>query len=108
VRRTHQERTLKEDWPVVDGNWRHAGAEEIHCEQVREWCFLGSGVPAKQLRSQRKGMGVERERAEWGWGRPGEQGQCQECTQYESRHQNVRKNATHKESSREKSHVQEH
>jgi hypothetical protein len=29
---------------------------------VREWCFLGSGVPAKQLRSQRKGMGVWRDR----------------------------------------------
>jgi hypothetical protein len=39
---------------------------------VREWCFLGSGVLAKQLRSQRKGMGVERE-SRMGWGRPGEQ-----------------------------------
>jgi hypothetical protein len=29
---------------------------------VREWHFLGSGVPAKQLRSWRKGKGVERER----------------------------------------------
>jgi hypothetical protein len=29
---------------------------------VREWRFLGLGVPAKQLRSQRKGMGIERER----------------------------------------------
>jgi hypothetical protein len=55
-------------------------------------------------------MGVEREREResgMGWGRPGEQGQCWECTQSESQHQNVRKNATHKESSREKSHVQE-
>jgi hypothetical protein len=40
-----------------------------------------------------------------GWGRPGEQGQCQECTRSESWPQNVRKNAAHKESSREKSHV---
>jgi hypothetical protein len=32
--------------------------------QVREQRFLGSGVLVKQLRSQRKGMGVERER-EW-------------------------------------------
>jgi hypothetical protein len=39
--------------------------------------------------------------------RLGEQGQCWECTQSESRHQNVRKNATHKESSGEKSHIQE-
>jgi hypothetical protein len=29
---------------------------------VREWWFLGSGVLANQLRSWRKGMGVERER----------------------------------------------
>jgi hypothetical protein len=58
---------LREDLPVVDGNWRHAGAEEIPCEQVREQSFLGSGVLAKQLRSQRKGMGVERA----GWGGEG-------------------------------------
>jgi hypothetical protein len=43
--------------------------EEIPCEQVRERHFLGSGVPAKQLRSQRKGMGVERERERVGWSR---------------------------------------
>jgi hypothetical protein len=42
----------------MDGNWRGGGVEEIPCEQVRE-----------QLRSQRKGMGVERkERAGWGGG----------------------------------------
>jgi hypothetical protein len=53
-------------------------------------------------------MGVEREReSRMGWGSLGEQSQCQECTQLESQHQNVRKNATHKESSREKSHIQE-
>jgi hypothetical protein len=40
-------------------------------------------------------------------GSPGEQGQCQECTQSESRHQNVRANAAHKESSQEKPHVKE-
>jgi hypothetical protein len=38
-----------EDWPVVDGGWRHAGGEEFPCELVRECCFLGLGVPAKQL-----------------------------------------------------------
>jgi hypothetical protein len=58
ARRTHQEMTLREDWLVVDGNWRRAGAEELPREQVREWCCLGSGVPAKQLRSWRKEMGV--------------------------------------------------
>jgi hypothetical protein len=38
------------------------GGEELPCELVRERCFLGLGVPAKQLWSWRKGMGVERER----------------------------------------------
>jgi hypothetical protein len=67
---TERERTLREDWLVVDGSWRRAGAEELPCELVREWRFLGSGVPVKQLRYWRKGMGVERERerAGWGWG----------------------------------------
>jgi hypothetical protein len=51
---TEGERTLREDWPVVDGGWRRAGAEELPCELVREWRFLGSGVLVKQLRSQRK------------------------------------------------------
>jgi hypothetical protein len=66
---TKGERTLREDWPVVDGSWRHAGAEELPCELVREWHFLGSGVPAKQLRSRREEMGIrEREKAGWGGG----------------------------------------
>jgi hypothetical protein len=51
---TKGERTLREDWPVVDGSWRHAEEEELPCELVREWRFLGSGVPVKQLRSRRK------------------------------------------------------
>jgi hypothetical protein len=51
---TKGEGTLREDRPVVDGSWRHAGAEELPCELVREWRFLGSGVPVKQLRSRRK------------------------------------------------------
>jgi hypothetical protein len=65
---TEGERTLREYWPVVDGCWRHAGAEELPCELVREWRFLGSGAPVKQLRSQRKGMGVEREKERDGVG----------------------------------------
>jgi hypothetical protein len=56
---------------VVDGNWRHTGAEEIACEQGRERCFLGLGVMAKQLRSQRKGVEVERERLQDGVGEAG-------------------------------------
>jgi hypothetical protein len=82
---TEGKRTLREDWPVVDGGWRCAGAEELPCELEREWRFLGSEVPVKQLRSRRKGMGIERERERereresWmGWGRLGEQGQRQE------------------------------
>jgi hypothetical protein len=59
---TKGERTLREDWPVVDGSWRRAGVEELPCELVREWCFLGSGVLVKQLRSWRKEMVIERER----------------------------------------------
>jgi hypothetical protein len=27
-----RERTLREDWLMVDGNWRHTGVEEIPCE----------------------------------------------------------------------------
>jgi hypothetical protein len=78
---------LREDWLVVDGGWRRAGVEELPCELGREWRFLGSGVPVKQLRYRRKGMEVEKERDRererergMGWGRLGEQGQCQECT----------------------------
>jgi hypothetical protein len=41
---TEGKRTLRENWLVVDGGWRRAGVEELPCELVREWCFLGSGV----------------------------------------------------------------
>jgi hypothetical protein len=58
---TEGQRTLREDWPVVDASWRCTGAEELPCELVREWRFLGSGVLVKHLRSRRKEMGVERE-----------------------------------------------
>jgi hypothetical protein len=51
---TKGERTLREDWPVVDGGWRLAGVEEPPCDLVKQWRFLGSGVPVKQLRSRRK------------------------------------------------------
>jgi hypothetical protein len=51
---TEAERTLREDWSVVDGGWRRAGVEELPRELEREWRFLGSGVPEKQLRSRRK------------------------------------------------------
>jgi hypothetical protein len=67
---TERERTLREDWTVVDGSWKRAGAE-LPCELVREWCFLGLWVLVKQLRSQRKGMGVEREREQDGVGESG-------------------------------------
>jgi hypothetical protein len=94
---------------VEDGRWRRTGTEEFPHELVREWRFLGlgqGGVPIKQLRSQRKGMGVGRERESgMGFGGPGEQGECRECTPIQVMAPNVRKNASHKESSREKSHV---
>jgi hypothetical protein len=54
---TEGEMTLREDRPVVDGSWRDwrcTGVLELPCELVREWRFLGLGVPVKQLRSQRK------------------------------------------------------
>jgi hypothetical protein len=80
--------------------------EELPCELVREWWFLRSGVPVKQLRSWRKEMGIEREgESRMWWGRPGEQGQCRELNPIQVRAPNVRKNATHKESSQEKSHI---
>jgi hypothetical protein len=76
---SQRERTLRDDWPVVDGGWRYTRAEELPCELVREQRFLGLGVLAKQLWSGRKGMGEERgERRGIGWGRPKEQGQCQD------------------------------
>jgi uncharacterized membrane protein len=52
-------------------------------------------------------MGVERERAGWGGGGRESKVSAGSAPQSKSQHQNVRKNATHKESSREKSHVQE-
>jgi hypothetical protein len=51
---TEGEQTLREDWLVVDGGWRRAGEEELPCELVREWHFLGLEVLVKQLGSQRK------------------------------------------------------
>jgi hypothetical protein len=75
------------------------------------------GGPSKAAQIPEEGNGsihiereTERERdreGSMGWGKLGEQGQCWECTRSESRHQNVRKNATCKESSREKSHIQQ-
>jgi hypothetical protein len=100
---TEGERTMREDWPVVDGSWRRTGAENLPCELVREWCFLGSGILVKQLRSRRKEMGIERERqresARDGVGRPGEQGQCRELNLIQVTAPSVRKNTAHKESS---------
>jgi hypothetical protein len=60
ARKTHRERTLREDWQVVDGNWRHTGEEE----SPRELRVVFSRIRGfgKALRSWRKGMGVEREK----------------------------------------------
>jgi hypothetical protein len=69
--RTHQERTLREDWPVVDGNWRRSGMEEIplSCEGVAFSRMRGSGKAAQILE---EGNGSrERERARDGMGEDG-------------------------------------
>jgi hypothetical protein len=68
---------LREDWLVVDGNWRFTRVEEIPCEQVREQHFLGLRVPAKQLRRE---WDLRERESGMGWGRLGKQGQCRECT----------------------------
>jgi hypothetical protein len=83
-----------------DGSWRYAGAEELPCEPVRKWCFLGLGVPVKQLRSQRKGMEVERESEREGWGGGGQESKdsAGSAPQSKSWHQMLGKNAAHKES----------
>jgi hypothetical protein len=86
---------------VVDGSWRCTEAEELHCELVREWRFLGSGVPTKQLRSRRKGMVVERERerVQDGAGEAGRARSVPGAHLIQVTAPNVRKNATLKESS---------
>jgi hypothetical protein len=33
---TEGEKTLREDWLVLDGGWRRTGVEELPCELVRE------------------------------------------------------------------------
>jgi hypothetical protein len=62
---------------------------------VKEWHFLGLGVLTKQLRSWRKGIGVERqqigvEEARRSRSVPG-------AHRSESQHHNVRNNTAHKE-----------
>jgi hypothetical protein len=86
---------------VVDGGWRHTGVEELPCEQVKERRFLGSRVPAKPLRSRRKGMGVERERerARDGVGEAGRARSVPGAHPIQVMAPNIRKNAAHKESS---------
>jgi hypothetical protein len=91
---------------------------EAHCGGVNSlWVVSVAsrfGGPHKAAQIPEEGNGSlerekarERERVGWAGRKPGEQGQCWECTRSKSQHQNVRKNAACKESSREKSHVQE-
>jgi len=87
---------------VVDGNWRSAG--------VGKFPVSHEGVVFSRIRGSRKAAQIpeegngslerqrERERPRDRRGL-GEQGQHQKCIQSESWHQNVMKNATHKESS---------
>jgi hypothetical protein len=67
----------------------------VSCESVMLSKVRGSSEAVHILE---EGNGRERKSR---WGRLGEQGQCWECTRSKSWHQNVRKNATHKESSGE-------
>ena len=90
ARRTHQERTLREDWPVVDDNWWHTGAEEIpvSCERVA-FSRIGGPGKAAQIPEESRESKVSAGNSTRSWvSAP-----------------NVRKNAALKESSREKSHV---
>jgi hypothetical protein len=61
----------------MDGNWRCTGAEEIPCEQVREWCILGWGFRQSssdpggrewELRERERKRERERVRESAGWG----------------------------------------
>jgi hypothetical protein len=72
------------------------------CERVAFSRIRGSGKAAHI----REGREWElRERVGWVWGGRESKVSARSAPQSESRHQNVRTNATHKESSREKSHV---
>jgi hypothetical protein len=62
---------------------------------VRATSRIGGPGKAAQILEEGNGS-LERER-EGRMEGAGEQGQCQELTQSESRHQNVRKNTAHKE-----------
>jgi hypothetical protein len=55
---TKRERTSREDWPVVNGSWRCAGAKELPCELVREWSFVFRiGGPSKAVQIPEEGNG---------------------------------------------------
>jgi hypothetical protein len=54
---TEGERTLREDWPVVDGSWRRAGVKELPCELMREWHFFRIRGPGKAAQIPEKGNG---------------------------------------------------
>jgi hypothetical protein len=96
---------LREDWLVVDSSWRCTGIEELPCELVREWHFLGSLIPPKQLRSRRKRVGVEREREEWGWGGRESKVSARSAPQSESWHQMLGKSPLTKKAHEKISHL---
>jgi hypothetical protein len=78
------------DWPVVDGGWRRTGVEELPCELVRKWHFLGLGGLSKaaQILEESQESKVS----------------AGNSTRSQVPAPNVRKNAALKESSRENSH----
>jgi hypothetical protein len=75
----------------------------VSCEGV---AFSRIGASGKAAQIPEEGNWSRERESRMGWGRPRGQGQCQKCTPILVTAPNVRKNAAHKESSREKSHVQ--
>jgi hypothetical protein len=76
----------------------------VSCKRV---AFSRIGGSGKAAQIPEEGNGSWERESGMGWGRPRKQGQCWERTWSKSWHQNVRKNSAYKESSQEKSHVQE-
>jgi hypothetical protein len=74
----------------------------VSCERV---AFSRIGGSGKAAQIPEEGNGRRERESGMGWERPGEQGHSRECTPIRVMAPNVRKNATHKESSQEKSHV---
>jgi hypothetical protein len=100
-------------WDHGSGCKEDSATEDLEGGLTNWWMAIGGALrwrkfPVSSEGIPKEGNGsLERERESGLEGRPGEQSQCREHTWSESGHQNVRNNAACKESSQEKSHVQE-